>query len=294
MGSPLFVFVFEEIRLRSSLFLIALLLSSAGCRDAREIGRQSNADSGVPQVSSSSATVAASSLSGEGEGKAVTFEDNEEQDGGSREFKYSWPATVGAQADLAEKLDAERREALAKQKSEWGDALAKCPGDSVGCKSRGYGKEWKVVADLPRWLSLSADIYDYQGGAHGNYTRQSLVWDKQDKRAFAGKDLFQSAVALENALGERLCDALDRERQRKRGAPVERSNEWSTDCPGIDEASVFVGSSNGETFDRIGVYFGPYVAGAYAEGAYELDFPVTASVVDAVKREFASAFSVKR
>ena len=39
----------------------------------------------------------------------------------------------------------------------------------------------------------------------------------------------------------------------------------------------------GKRFDRLSVYFGPYVAGPYAEGDYELDFPVTASVLDAVK-----------
>ncbi|HBM05432.1 MAG TPA: hypothetical protein DD369_07510, partial [Erythrobacter sp.] len=66
------------------------------------------------------------------------------------------------------------------------------------------------------------------------------------------------------------------------------------DCPGLDEASVLLGSSNGKTFDRLSVYFGPYVAGPYAEGDYELDFPVTASVLDAVKPDYADAFSVKR
>ena len=65
-------------------------------------------------------------------------------------------------------------------------------------------------------------------------------------------------------------------------------------CPGLDEATVLVGSSNGNTFDRIGIYFGPYVAGPYAEGAYELDFDVTASVIDAVKPAYAGAFSVRR
>ena len=63
--------------------------------------------------------------------------------------------------------------------------------------------------------------------------------------------------------------------------------------PGLDEASILIGSSNGRTFDRISVYFGPYVAGAYAEGDYELDFDVTASVIDAVKPEYADAFSVR-
>ncbi len=47
--------------------------------------------------------------------------------------------------------------------------------DCVSCTSRGYSKEWKVVADLPRYLSLSADMYLYTGGAHGNSAFDSLV-----------------------------------------------------------------------------------------------------------------------
>jgi hypothetical protein len=41
------------------------------------------------------------------------------------------------------------------------------------------------------------------------------------------------------------------------------------------------------------VWFGPYVAGAYAEGAYELDFPMTKAMLDTVKPAYKAAFSVK-
>ena len=57
---------------------------------------------------------------------------------------------------------------------------------------------------------------------------------------------------------------------------------------------MLVGSSNGRTFDRIGIWYGPYVAGPYAEGAYELDFPVDARVLAAVKPEYEAAFSQAR
>ena len=102
------------------------------------------------------------------------------------------------------------------------------------------------------------------------------------------------SLPLEQALGSRLCDALNREREERRGLAVQPDGDDIFDkCPGIDEATVLVGSSNGQGFDRIGIYFGPYVAGAYAEGAYELDFNVTASVLDAVKPQYAEAFSVQ-
>ena len=58
-------------------------------------------------------------------------------------------------------------------------------------------------------------------------------------------------------------------------------------CPGVEEATVLVGSANGKTFDRISVWYGPYVAGSYAEGAYELDFPMTAAMLATYPELFA-------
>ena len=57
---------------------------------------------------------------------------------------------------------------------------------------------------------------------------------------------------------------------------------------------MLLGSSNGRTFDRIGLIAGPYVAGPYAEGTYEVTLPVDMAVLDAVKREYDGAFSLKR
>jgi hypothetical protein len=64
-------------------------------------------------------------------------------------------------------------------------------------------------------------------------------------------------------------------------------------CPPISDATVLVGSSTGRAFDRIGIWFGPYVAGPYSEGAYELDFPVDAAVLRAVKPQYAGAFAAR-
>ena len=275
--------------MRKSLFLISLALSSAACSQSEDGVGPSRAFAEAGPVASASATASTGDAA-----QGSNFEDDSSQGDAKREFAYSWPAAVGAVPGLVERFEDERDSALESQKSEWQEALASSPEDCVSCRGRGFEKEWQVVADLPDWLSLSADLYAYTGGAHGNYTKTSLVWDREGERALEGVEFFNSAVELETALGAKLCDALDRERAERRGAPVVRDGEWSTDCPGIVEATVLIGSSNGETFDRIGIYFGPYVAGSYAEGAYELNFPVTASVFDAVKPEFAEAFSIRR
>ena len=272
--------------MRTPLFLISLALSSAACAPGGDEARKSPVD--LPRAAAYAAVVGTGT-------EAFSFDDQDARNGGTREFAYSWPREVSAIDALASELEQERASALASQKKEWEQSLIDFPGDCVSCKSRGFEKKWQMVADVPGYLSLSAKLYEYTGGAHGMYGKQSMVWDKEQDRSLAGIELFNSPVALENALGARLCEALDRARERKRGMAVDRSSGGAfNDCPGLDEASLFIGSSNGQTFDRIGVYFGPYVAGSYAEGDYELNFPVTASVLDAVKPEYAKAFSVKR
>ena len=209
-------------------------------------------------------------------------------------FEYSYPAEAGRIAGLAGLLDnrLDRQRAALAAESEQARREARQEGFPYNKHS--YTAEWKVVAELPKWLSLSADVATYTGGAHGNYTVQSVVWDKDNLRLMNAIDLFSSPAALEQAFGDRLCEGLDRQRAERRGEPVaEDSEEMFDQCPGIDELEVLVGSSNGRTFNRLTVYAGPYVAGPYAEGAYEVDLPVTQEVLDAVKPEYREAFSAR-
>jgi CRP-like cAMP-binding protein len=60
------------------------------------------------------------------------------------------------------------------------------------------------------------------------------------------------------------------------------------------ELTLLLGSSNGRTFDRIGLIADPYVAGSYAEGPYDVTVPITQAVLDAVKPAYKEAFSLGR
>jgi hypothetical protein len=209
-------------------------------------------------------------------------------------FEYSYPAEAGRIVELASLLDvelAEQREDLA---AESVAARRKARQDGFPYNKFSYTLEWKVVAELPGWLSLSADVATYTGGAHGNYTVRSLVWNKEREQSLRAVALFASPAALEKALGERFCDALDRERAKRRGAPVaEDSDDMFDQCPGIDELEVLVGSSNRRTFNRLTFYAGPYVAGPYVEGAYEVNINVDRAILDALKPEYREAFSAR-
>ncbi len=225
----------------------------------------------------------------------VAFTDNAKQgageDGATREFAYTWPAQVSAVPQLSARFTAERTQLLTKQKADWAEALREFAADDCGgCVNRGFAKTWEVVADLPRFLSLSSDSYEYSGGAHGYYWMGALVWDRQTRRAFDPKAMFRSRKALQAALGEAWCKALKAERTKRLGADY--SDDGIFTCPPISDLAVLVGSSDKKSFNRIGLVAAPYVAGSYAEGEYELTFPVTPKVLAAVKPEFKAAFAL--
>ncbi|MFN3862984.1 MAG: PdaC/SigV domain-containing protein [Erythrobacter sp.] len=220
----------------------------------------------------------------------VTFTDNQGKDEAAREFSYSWPAEVSAVPALVRHLTAERDRLLAEQKAEWAEAVAEFAGeDCVACTNRAFEKRWEVVADLPRFLSLSATFYAYSGGAHGNGAFDALVWDREAQALFDPKALFRSEAALQEALGAPWCKALRAERMQRLGADY--SEDSTFPCPAIADLTVLVGSSDKRRFDRIGLLAAPYVAGSYAEGSYEVTLPVSQAVLDAVKPEYRRAFA---
>ncbi|GMM93284.1 DUF4163 domain-containing protein [Qipengyuania sp. MTN3-11] len=266
-----------------SLFLIAALLSSTACSSADEIENEVGVERSQASAPDGAEAEAA---------EAVAFVDNTGEGVAERMFAYSWPAEVSAIEPLAAELAAERDKALAEQKAEYEAAQADSPEDCDPCRTRSAETEWQVVADLPRFLSLSAGFSVYTGGAHGNYGTRSLVWDREAGQRLAATDLFRSPGGLYGAISRRYCAALNAEREERRGEPVDPDDEYFGDCPGIDELTVLPGSSNGRTFDRIGVIADPYVAGSYAEGSYEVTLPVDTAVIDAVKPEYVDAFSL--
>ncbi|MCT2560140.1 DUF3298 and DUF4163 domain-containing protein [Tsuneonella sp. YG55] len=264
--------------------LLPALLMLAACSSPEEMAGRT----GVERTAEAKASVAASP----GDAKRAAYAESENNDLFS--YAFSYPAQVGAHPELAKRLKAAADKAKA-------DLIAEARAGQADAKASGYPfnphswrEDWKVVADLPGYLSLSGAFSTFSGGAHGMYGLESLVWDKQAKNAIDGIDLFRSPGTLEAAMRGDLCRALDAERTERRGTDLGGGGGMFDDCPGLDEATILVGSSNGQTFDRITVWYGPYVAGPYAEGAYELDFPMTSEMLGAVKPAFASAFSAKR
>lgn len=260
------------------LFLIAALLSSAACSDAAEMEESL----GTPTVASASATGP-----GNGEGRAIA-ESTE-----FFEFEYSWPSEAAAipalDAQLQARADAARAELVAGAQ----DDRAAAAEAGYSFRPHSFAGEWQVVADLPRWLSLSGAVSTYAGGAHPNSSFDSLLWDKRAQVMRASLDLFRSPQNLENAIARRFCTMLDAERATRRGEPVDpNADDYFNSCPRVGDITVLLGSSNGRTFDRVGILVMPYVAGPYAEGSYEFELPVDTALLDAVKPGYRAVFSL--
>lgn len=209
-------------------------------------------------------------------------------------FEYSYPQEAGEIPELARWLD----ERLQREREELANEASRGREDA---RDNGFpfnqysaGTAWEVVADLPDWLSLSASLDSYQGGAHPNYGFDAVVWDKRRNIALEPIAFFTSPAALDEALGDRLCEELNRQREARRGVPVEEGSDDPFDlCVKPDETNLLLGSVGGEKFDRIGIQIAPYIAGPYAEGSYEFNFDVDEDILAIVRPEYRGAFATR-
>ena len=209
-------------------------------------------------------------------------------------FEYAYPAQAGAIPELRALLDKRAQASRAELEAGARRDRAEAAKDDYPYRPHGAGTEWKVVTDLPRWLSLSASRYEYSGGAHGMSFSEGLVWDREQGIAREASDFFLSKPALSSAIRKPFCAALDKERAKRRQAAVNRnSGDQFDECIDPIEHAMILGSSNGRTFDRIGILVEPYAAGPYAEGMYEITLPVTPAVLAVVKPAYKSAFSAR-
>ncbi|WP_255530292.1 DUF4163 domain-containing protein [Novosphingobium sp. NBM11] len=210
------------------------------------------------------------------------------------EFDYAYPAAAGAIPALRDQLDKdliEKKQGLVKEAS---DDRKEAKANDYPFHAHSLSLDWKVVTDLPGWLSLSTIVGSYSGGAHPNYVYDTVLWDKAAGQRRGVADLFTSKAALSQAIRQPFCAELNRQRAKKRGEPVPANSDSEFDaCIDPVGETVILGSAGKQGFDRIGVLVAPYDAGPYAEGSYEVTVPVTSAVLAAVKPEYRAAFKTR-
>lgn len=285
--------------MRCGGFVLAVLLLAGGCSQSDEPARQVAAEASGDVATipgTGDATQAAVPDEVAAAGRDVPTGGREVKDSNDLyEFGYAYPDAAGAipglKTLLEGRLDAARKSLAAESRDDRSEAR------KGGFPYRPHASDttWKVVTNLPDWLSLSSEIYVYTGGAHGMSAFDSLVWDKRADAIREPIDLFISGAALRQTIQRPFCDALDREREKRRGEPVRHgADDMFSDCINPLENTLMLGSSNGRTFDRLGILIAPYAAGPYAEGSYEITLAVTPAVLGAVKPAFKDSFSLAR
>ena len=271
---------------RLPVCLIAAALLAACKSEAPSPAATATASSAATASASAPRATAVASASGGGASKVAESTD-------LFEFDYSYPAEAGRIPALKAWLDAERTKSRAQLIEEATAGRAEAKQSGFEYHAYALGRAWEKVTETPRFLSLSAQIYDYSGGAHPNHGTDSLLFDKQAGTRLEPLDLFASKAAFDAVIRQPFCALLDKERGKRRGEPVVRDKGMFDDCIKPSEQTVILGSSNGRTFDKLGVLIGPYAAGPYAEGDYEFTLPVTAALMRAVRADYRGEFSVR-
>lgn len=133
-----------------------------------------------------------------------------------------------------------------------------------------------AAAETAKLFSLKRTSFDYSGGAHPNTLTSGILWDKALKRQIGLADLFRKGADL-TALDQALCSALNTAKRARvpDGASITFDSKPFA-CPRV-ASTPFVLSPGDATAKAAGLTFliGPYQAGPYVEGGYELAIPAT-------------------
>ena len=204
------------------------------------------------------------------------------------EFAYAYPVEAARIPELAKALDGDReakREALIAAARRDKDAAEK---DGYPYRKHSHRQTWQRVTSTPRFLSLSAEIETYSGGAHGMQTFDTLIWDRNRRKRMKPLDLFQSSAAFDAAVRDAFCAGIKRAKAAK--GIEEAPDSVFAKCPPASAQTLWLGSSDGRYLDRLTIAIAPYEIGAYAEGSYKVNLPMTGALVKVVKDEFARDF----
>jgi hypothetical protein len=275
----------EEIGMRRLLTVAGVVLLLAACRGGEEPAPAPTERQAAASPAAASAAPAAPAAKARAVAEANAL----------YTFAYAYPAQAAAIPALAAALDADLAEQRSTIAAEAREAKAESRDADFPFNPYDYGARWSVVTELPGWLSLSGLRESFAGGAHPNHWNDALLWDKQANQRLNALDLFTSKAAFSAAIQEPFCAALNRERAKRRGEPVQPgSGDPFDECIDPADSTIILGSSNKRTFDRIGILIDPYDAGPYVEGDYEVSLPVTAELLKAVRSGYRQHFATGR
>ncbi|SMF61354.1 DUF4163 domain-containing protein [Allosphingosinicella indica] len=206
------------------------------------------------------------------------------------EFEYAYPGAAAAIPALKTQLDTDAQKQRITATAAAADDKKQSEGDGFPYRRHSFMKTWSVSTDTPQLLILESEGYTYTGGAHGTPFYEVIVWDKAAGKTIDMADLFTDWPKLLAAAKPDFCKALDAERAKRRGPDAGAIGGLFGDCPELKENPITALGKDGR-ITALRAIIGPYVAGPYAEGTYEIDLPLTAAVRGLVKPAYAASFS---
>lgn len=203
------------------------------------------------------------------------------------EFTYSYPAEAARIPELAKALDSDRAAKRAALVAAAERDKAAAEKNDYPYRPHSHRQTWQRVTDTPRFLSLSAEIDTYSGGAHGMEVFDTLLWDRNRRKRMNPLDLFESSAAFDAAVRNSFCAGIKRAKAAKGIMAEEAPDSPFAKCPPASAQTVWIGSSDGRYLDRLTIAIAPYEVGPYAEGSYRINVPMTGAVARVVKDQFA-------
>lgn len=276
-----YVWMTTETLWRNATSVLAGALLLAGCSDDKPTKAEKVAAASVPGAPSGGAA--------DEEVKGASAS-NVTESNDLIEFVYAYPKDAAQIAELAGSLDGDRaakREALiaAAQRDKAASEKGEFP-----YRVHSHRQIWQRVTSTPRFLSLSAEIETYAGGAHGMQSFDTLIWDRNRRKQMKPLDLFTSSEAFDAAIRDPFCAGIKRAKTAKGIMADEAPDSPFAKCPPASAQTIWLGSSDGRFIDRMTIAIGPYEIGPYAEGSYKINVPVSGALVKVVKDEFARDF----
>ncbi|MFT3965269.1 MAG: DUF4163 domain-containing protein [Sphingobium sp.] len=216
------------------------------------------------------------------------------EDSEGYEFSYKWPAAASAIPELNAWLNGNGERLLAQTKAAALSEKVEAKKEGYPFHGHSYEEDFGVNANTPRMLVLLSNGYVFTGGAHGMPINTAIIWDKGTKKRLATAALIDLPRFADLAK-KRFCDELDKQRAEKRGEPVKHDDPNELDdfvrCVDMTKQLILPVSKGGKALDMVKIVIAPYEAGPYAEGTYEIDLPLDAGLLKAVKAPYREAFA---
>lgn len=206
------------------------------------------------------------------------------------DFSYSWSTEANAVPALARRF---RNDAATRKAEMLRSAAAEKAfrvKEKMDWNGLQFSRAWKTSGQSARLLSLVSSTGAYTGGAHPNSNTTAVLWDRRLAREITIASLLRSGQSWDGAIRQPFCVLLNRERAKRRQEPVQ-GGAWPSQCPALKELTVALADENRNgRFDHLAITADAYVAGPYAEGAYEISLPLTATMLSRLKPDYRPSF----